>query len=60
MLPCILSQREGVHEIREIGFEFRKQRYVYNPDLKHVEKLKYPIKAGPGWEKWGENGHGQE
>ena len=38
-------QREGLSESREISFEFRKQRYVYN-EADHVfEKLKYPVKV---------------
>ena len=38
-------QREGLNEIVEIGFEFRKQRFVFNTQLNHVEKLKYPVKV---------------
>ena len=39
------AQREGLNETLEVGFEFRKQRFVYNPQLNHVEKQKYPVKV---------------
>ena len=39
-------QREGLNETVEIGFEFRKQRYLFNKQLSQVEKLKYPVKVG--------------
>lgn len=38
-------QREGLKEVEELGFEFRRQRFVYNEADHMFEKLKYPTKA---------------
>lgn len=44
---CLLVrlQREGLKETEELGFEYRKQRFVYNAEHHLFEKLKYPVKV---------------
>ncbi|KAG1664897.1 hypothetical protein FOA52_006243 [Chlamydomonas sp. UWO 241] len=50
--------REGLKETVELGFEFRKQRYVIGDD-KVVEKLAYPAKdTFEAYMKW--TGHGTD
>lgn len=38
-------QREGVISTDELGFEFRRQRFVYNEEQNAFEKLKFPVKV---------------
>lgn len=39
------AQREGLRETEELGFEYRRQRFVYAAEPHMFEKLKYPIKV---------------
>ncbi|GAX79126.1 hypothetical protein CEUSTIGMA_g6566.t1 [Chlamydomonas eustigma] len=51
--------REGLQENTEVGFEFRKQRYVFNTQMQHVEKLRYPVRET--FESYAKmTGHGTE
>ena len=38
-------QREGLKEWEELGFEFRKQRFVYVEEKNAFEKLPFPTKV---------------
>jgi hypothetical protein len=43
-----MLQREGLRETEELGFEYRRQRFVYAADTHTFEKLRYPVKVGLG------------
>ncbi len=38
------AQREGLKSSEELGFEFRKQRFVYSATAHQFEKLAFPVK----------------
>jgi hypothetical protein len=42
---CCDVQREGLKSNQELGFEFRKHRFVYNAESHTFEKLRYPVKV---------------
>jgi hypothetical protein len=47
-LPAALArrrQREGLHEVEELSFNFRRQRFVYDAASHTFEKLRFPDKA---------------
>lgn len=44
--PCT-SQADKPSEL-EISFEFRKHQFIYDSEQHRFEKLKYPVKVGPG------------
>jgi hypothetical protein len=52
LVPALhLLQREGLRETEELGFEYRRQRFVYAADTFTFEKLRYPVKVGEsGWQ----------
>ncbi|GIL88698.1 hypothetical protein Vretimale_17282 [Volvox reticuliferus] len=53
------SVKEGLMEVEELSFEFRRQRFVYNPTLHAFAKLRFPDKET--FETYGKaSGHGTE
>ncbi|EFJ41014.1 hypothetical protein VOLCADRAFT_107850 [Volvox carteri f. nagariensis] len=51
--------KEGLMEVEELSFDFRRQRFVYNPAAHAFEKLRFPDKET--FETYGKaSGHGTE
>lgn len=48
--PCLSHplQKEGITETEELSFDFRRQRFVYDPSRHAFEKLRFPDKVGGG------------
>lgn len=43
----VAVQRRTLEDTSETSFEFRKQRFCWNEELGHFEKLKFPTQASP-------------